>query len=327
MNFDFSNAQLPRLLPLETSYAENEIESDLKQLFIDLFNEILAPDIFDVNVSGAAHLGSFELVRKAVNTDGLVLLQGDSEETATRYLYRAWKSGDVQGRGLHFLKTYLQMLFPNKCSIDQLWQKKDTPYPTDLYTSTPDRTWWLHQVGEPGLKLDGTWGLGRRISSDDPSLQSKSVLDTGGMFLTSRVLISLDYDMSTKSAGKLLQILREVMPARLVPVFRFWLYEEFQIHALASSYLTMLANYPVDYPWVVGGFDVSMSTNVPFWGVETLPLDTVATRKIAENQAYGLIENLNEYPISLLPSRTRLTLSGTWKLGGGKNAGLEIFKI
>ena len=108
MSLDFSNAQLPRLLPLEASFSENDVEADLKQMFLDIFGSTLAADVFDVNVLGAAHLGSFDLVRKAVNTDGLVLLQGDREEAATRYLYRAWKSGDVQGRGLHFLRTYLQ---------------------------------------------------------------------------------------------------------------------------------------------------------------------------------------------------------------------------
>jgi hypothetical protein len=33
-SFDFSNAELPRLLPLENSYAENGVEADLKQLFL-----------------------------------------------------------------------------------------------------------------------------------------------------------------------------------------------------------------------------------------------------------------------------------------------------
>ena len=169
MSLDFQNAQLPRLIPLEGSFAENEAEADLKKLFLDLFGANLAGDSFDANVLGAAHLGSLDLVRKAVNTDGLVLLQGDREEAATRYLYRAWKSGDVQGRGLHFLRTYLQMLFPNECEVEQLWHDKESPYPTALYTTKPSFAWWLHQVGEDGVKLDGSWGLGRRIVGADES--------------------------------------------------------------------------------------------------------------------------------------------------------------
>jgi len=133
MSFDFSNAQLPRLLPLEASYAENDVEADLKRLFIDLFDSALAVTTFDVNVLGAAHLGSLDLVRKSINTDGLVLLPGEREEAATRFLYRAWKSGNMQGRGLHFLRTYLQILFPNIGTAVQLWQKKGEPYPTALH--------------------------------------------------------------------------------------------------------------------------------------------------------------------------------------------------
>ena len=248
MSLDFSNAQLPRLLPLENSYTENEVEADLKRLFLDLFDSTLAADTFDVNVLGAAHLGSFDLVRKAVNADGLVLMQGDREEAATRYLYRAWKSGDVQGRGLHFLKTYLQMLFPNQCEIEQLWQDKDYPYPTALYTSQPSFAWWLHQVGEPGLKLDGAWGLGRRIEGADESRKDR-VVDTSGMFLTSRIMISLGFDVDTQSVAKLIQIIKDVIPARLVPVFRFWLNESFILTILASYKFWMRKDMLARYPW------------------------------------------------------------------------------
>jgi len=248
MSFDFSNAQLQRLLPLENSYAENDVEDDLKRLFLGLFNDMLAPDVFDVNVSGAAHLGSFDLVRKAVNTDGLVLLQGDREEAATRYLYRAWKSGDVQGRGLHFLKTYLQMLFPNQCEVEQLWHDKAYPYPTALYTTKPGFAWWLHQVGEPGLKLDGTWGLGRRIDGADESRKDR-VVDTSGMFLTSRIMISLGFDVNTQSVAKLIQVIKDVIPARLVPVFRFWLSVTFNFHMSAAYSLWMKKDVTARYPW------------------------------------------------------------------------------
>lgn len=139
MSFDFSNAQLPRLLPLENSYAENDVEDDLKRLFLDLFTDMLALGVFDMNVLGAAHLGSFDLVRKSVNSDGLVLLPGAYEDASTRYIYRAWKAGNTQGRGLHFMRTYLQLLFPNIGDAIQLWQSNDGEYPTHLHeTQQPD---------------------------------------------------------------------------------------------------------------------------------------------------------------------------------------------
>ncbi len=184
-NFDFKNAQLPQLLPLKNSFTQNEVEAEVKQLTLDLFAASLAEDVFDVNVLGAAHLGSFELVRRSINSDGLVLLQGDREEDATRYLFRAWKSRNNQGRGLHFLRTYLQLLFPNICNVYQCWQDKKVQYPTSLHENIPQ---------------------GR---------------DKNDFFLTSRVEISLTLDVQIQSLKGLRDIIRSVVPARIVPGFRF----------------------------------------------------------------------------------------------------------
>ncbi|MBL8473713.1 MAG: hypothetical protein JNM98_18125 [Rhodocyclaceae bacterium] len=254
---DFPNAQLPRLLPLENSYAENEVEAGVKALTIDLFNTLLAADVFDANVLGAAHLGSFDSVRRSVNADGLVLLQGDREESATRYLYRAWKSGDVQGRGLHFLRTYLQMLFPNSCQVDQLWHDKTLPYPTGVYSSKPRFSWWLHYIGEPGLKLDGSWGVGQRIENADESRAARSI-NTDLMFLTSRIEVTLDFSVNTRSIASLMHIIRSVIPARLVPIFRFWLRVVFSVNIRAASRLLAQKNASMRYPWcgrVIGDAD------------------------------------------------------------------------
>ena len=135
-DFDFSNAQLPGLAPLEASYAVDAVEADLKQLLIDLFRDGVASRFFDANVLGAAHLGSFGLVQKIVNKDGLAILNtGGNLEAVTRYLYRAWLSSDNQGRGAHFIRTYMQLLFPGEHEIIQLWQDKSAPYPELLYES------------------------------------------------------------------------------------------------------------------------------------------------------------------------------------------------
>jgi hypothetical protein len=252
-------SRLQLLPPLEGSHAENSVESDLKRLFTDLFNATLAADAFDANVLGAAHLGSFDLVRKAVNTDGLVLMQGDREEAATRYLYRAWRSGDVQGRGLHFLRTYLQMLFPDLCQVDQLWHDKNLPYPTGLYPSKPRFSWWLHQIGEQGLKLDGTWGVGRRIPGAEEE-RAERPIDTDKMYLTSRVEIVLDFSVNVRSIANLMHIIRSVIPARLLPVFRFWLSVVLRVDALASAWLLGQKNSRMRYPWC--GRVISDSTDI-----------------------------------------------------------------
>lgn len=184
MSFDFPNAQLPQLTPLRQSFTENAVEAELKALFLAVFRDMLATDVFDANALGVPHLGSFDLVRRSVNADGLVLLQGDREEAATRYLYRAWKSGDTQGRGLHFLRTYLQMLYPNQCEVEQLWQEKAAAYPTSLKANL-------------------------------------APADQGDYYLTSRVRVLLYFGAVALEVSRLADILQAVMPARFVPQFLF----------------------------------------------------------------------------------------------------------
>jgi len=223
MSFDFANAQLPKLTPLERSFAENSVEAELKALFLSLFDALMASRLFDVNVLGAPHLGSFDLVRRAVNADGLVLLQGDREEAATRYLYRAWKSGDTQGRGLHFLRTYLQMLFPNQCEVRQLWQATASAYPLGTHGTRPgsfanrpalDGTYFLDGSWGVGEVFENSTGLGDTVPFDD---------DETEFWLTSRVMISMSFEADTQSIEKLAKVLNSVLPARMVPVFEFWL--------------------------------------------------------------------------------------------------------
>lgn len=210
---DFKNAKIPELLPLKHSVGQDnkEIENQLRNLFLALFNyhdsgitfdstsitfdraditfdtvanteKSLAEQAFDANVLGMAQLGSLELVRRSINADGLVLLRGDREETATRFTYKAWKSRNNQGRGFHFLRTYLQMLFPNASGVEQLAQPKNAPYPSGLIP-------WI----------------------------SANELD---YYLTSRILVLLDYDKVTwEDIDRFAPILRDVVAARFVVHF------------------------------------------------------------------------------------------------------------
>jgi hypothetical protein len=177
---DFPSAQKPSLTPLRYSFAVDDIEDQLRNLFVDLFDSHLSTDAFDANVLGAAHLGTLALVKRSVNKDGLVLLPGDREEAATRYVYRAWKSGNVQGRGLYFLKTYLQALFPGVWSVEQQMQDKAQPYPTAMY----DRS----QYGDDADK-----------------------------YMTSRVHIKLDATGGIPDVTSLVPIISAIIPARFVP--------------------------------------------------------------------------------------------------------------
>lgn len=257
-SFDFRLAELPEAAPLQHSAAATQIERELKDLFVELF-AMVGKDTFDAGVLGAAHLGSFDLVRKMVNHDGLVLLRGAREESATRYLYRAWKSGDVQKRGLHFVRTYLQLLFPGEASVKQLWHDKRHPYGTAFIANEPRDPYWFHFLGEAGLQLNGAWKVGRPLLVDDVEPPPHAP-DEENLFLTSRIEILLGLEALASGenqleAGRrsatsgLLDVIRAVIPARLVPIFRFWLRFVLSVQVRTSGSLLMQKDSLMRYRW------------------------------------------------------------------------------
>ncbi|MFZ4540031.1 hypothetical protein, partial [Propionivibrio sp.] len=303
-------------------------------LFLDLFDSNVAANAFDANVLGSAHLGSLDLVRKSVNMDGLALLQGDREEAATRYLYRAWKSTDVQGRGLHFLRTYLQMMFPNLCEVEQLWQDKSQPYPTALFTGKPRVSFWLYALGEPGLKLNGRWKVGGQRPVEDFATESSRFPDLSGMFLTSRIEIALDFSVQVTSVASLMHIIRSVIPARLLPLFRFMLRFMLYVQARLSAQLLMEKKTRIRYPWC--GLVISDSDDIRWslgrdGALVTLPLP-FGTFKVGEKRGGMSVWRLRNCRVSSsstlqktasasvyrLPklSETGRRLDSTWKVGG-----------
>lgn len=219
--FDFPNAQPPELVPLQHSHEQNEEETELKALFLRLWRKRLAARAFDNNVAGMAHLGSHDLVRRSITQDGLALLPGGSE-AAARYIYRAWKAQTNQGRGLHFVRTYLQLLFPNVSKVEQLYMPIGGNYPEDCFSIIPEDQFVIPRISEQaGLRLDGTWDVGGVINTSDQGEQGAWTFDTTNLMLTSRVLITLDFGVDVSGVGNLLQLLRSVLPARFVPVFNF----------------------------------------------------------------------------------------------------------
>ena len=214
--YDFKTTKLPILKPLKNSFANGTIESEYRDLFLEVFSELLAERYFDVSVLGSAQLGSLNLVRKAINNDGLVMLEGDTEEVNTRRIYRAWMSRNNQGRGLHFLRAYLQLVFPNVCAVDQLWQKKTLAYP-----------------------------LFAICKRSDPQID----INTEDYFLTSRIEISLDPNVDSKNVQKIGAIVRSIIPARLVPSFRFYIVFDFSIEIWAEWITTLSKRMAANYSW------------------------------------------------------------------------------
>ena len=101
-----------------------------------------------------------------------------------RYLYRAWRARNPK-RGLHFLRTYLQLLWPDGNSCEQLWQPKHLPYPSGLMPRS-------------------------LIRDDDPHER---------FILTSRVSVEID-EPGEQGAGllRVLPALRSVVAARFILV-------------------------------------------------------------------------------------------------------------
>jgi len=343
---DFSNAQLQELKPLQHSFTVDDIESDLNRLIIDLFKTYLASNVFDVNVLGAAHLGTFDLVRKSVNADGLVLLQGDREEAATRYLYRAWKSKNNDGRGLHFLRTYLQMLFPNTCEVTQLWHDKTETYPNALFTGKPRENFWLFYLGEPGLKLNGSWGVGGKRQESEFLSESTRVRDLTNAYLTSRIEISMGFETQIRQFATLLNIIRAIIPARLLPIFKFWLKFILFVDVRTSESLVMrkkiqmrqkwcgrVVTDHIENMWKLGRDGVFVKLPQAFgtfrvgekrgglveWHLRNCRIVREAIYKREKEATVWRLENLALNPIENPPEQTRLKLSGLWKLGGIRN--------
>ena len=237
----------PVMLPLVNSFARNDVDAQSKQHFIDLFYDLQSVDFWDAMVLGSAHLGTFNLIRRSVNADGLSLLQDSVNLCAARYLYRAWKSQNNQGRGLHFLRTYLQMLFPGRWEIYQLWHQCSVSVPHMLgeHHLMLDGTWMLrrkdacktypyytlrprpqysmqyHYLGDDGLLLDGTWCLGQDDYMPDPSL-GPGEYSYHHLYLTNRIEVTILHDVDMLDFRSIARTLSACLPARMVLVIGLW---------------------------------------------------------------------------------------------------------
>lgn len=122
-------AEGPELLPLYYSHVADQLEHELKQIFMRLFDAYIRSDERYVNALGTPHLGVRELVEQSLAADGLSIYRGAAGPGA--YLLRAWRAHNPK-RGLHLLKSYLQLLWPNVWKATQMWQDKAEAYPDGL---------------------------------------------------------------------------------------------------------------------------------------------------------------------------------------------------
>lgn len=118
------------MIPLSKSWAVDDNEDELRNLFIQLYGDTLKLKSDEINVYGAPHIGPFSLIEREVARDGLTVLRTTTED-AIRHLFLSWRFRNPR-RGTHFLHTYLGVLFGPVFEIRQLYQKKSEPYPTAL---------------------------------------------------------------------------------------------------------------------------------------------------------------------------------------------------
>lgn len=127
---EFVARHTPNMQPLRNSHEADTLESELKALFIDLLGQYVRPGERLTNTVGVPHIGGFSQVERAVSAEGLAL-QRRGDEAAMRYVFRSWRARNPK-RGLHMLRTYLQLLWPNSWEMHQQWQKNGEPYTSEL---------------------------------------------------------------------------------------------------------------------------------------------------------------------------------------------------
>lgn len=120
----------PDLGPLRASHEADQLETELKALFMAMFGQYVRPGLTALSTVGVPHLGDLDQLERAVKTDGLALQRG-ADEASMRYLHKAFRARNPK-RGLHMLRTYLQVLFRDGWTMDQMWQAAGSAYPEDL---------------------------------------------------------------------------------------------------------------------------------------------------------------------------------------------------
>lgn len=167
------------MAPLTASWSADQLEEELTALFVQLFTDHLLDAAQEINVYGAPHLGSPALIEREVSADGLAILRDyEVEDYKIRFLHLAFRHRNLM-RGLHFLRTYLRVLYADSWYVNQMWQKKTEAYPLFLLTK------------------------------DQIASESEDIAD---YFLTSRVIVDLD---TASVPDLLIRSLRSAVAARI----------------------------------------------------------------------------------------------------------------
>lgn len=126
----------PPVIPLDpivSSEMTEELEQTWKTIFTNVFKQMLWEKQQDLLHYGSPHLARQSILTRFALSDGLSVMRSDGDIERLRFLLKAWRVKNPK-RGFHFLRTYLQMLYPNGFSIEQLWQETSKNYTAALST-------------------------------------------------------------------------------------------------------------------------------------------------------------------------------------------------
>jgi hypothetical protein len=157
----------PDMAPLRNSHEANQAEADLKAIFLTMVASYIRASERNINTLGMPHLGGQDQFERSLKQDGLALVRTVDQE-AMRYVFKAWKARNPK-RGLHMLKLYLQMLWPNSWECDQMWQDKALPYPTGLAPADGGNHFLTSRVN---VKISSSSSDGSDLATVAPALRS-----------------------------------------------------------------------------------------------------------------------------------------------------------
>lgn len=145
----------PDLQPLRNSVEYDQLESELKEVFLAVFENYIRPYERQVNLTGMPHLGDTTLIERTLKADGLAIIRRD--DTRSAFLLKAARARNPR-RGMIFLKQYLQSVWPGVWKVEPLWHPVATSaaYPEYLTPLTqvtldgamPTKAVWESDSGE-----------------------------------------------------------------------------------------------------------------------------------------------------------------------------------
>lgn len=163
----------PKLEPLARSHEADDIETDLKAIFVEVFESMLRAAERRINTYGIPHRGTFQTVERFTKAAGLAMERRTAREVYMAELFRAWLARNPR-RGTKFLRHYLQLLWPNQWTLVQLWQDPGQTYPTGAGGESPGR--FLTSRLSLSLEIDDQGELNNMLGSFRAALPAKFVL-------------------------------------------------------------------------------------------------------------------------------------------------------